>query len=124
MVRTKEQIIEEIDKLPEEIMKTMQRLDNIQKNREIVDKELSGMKYRLIQDIATELGEDGKPKFKNEDLRKAELDSRMKSSPKYVDLFNQGKDLQNKESYAVIEIDFFKNRMKSIEIQAKLWAGN
>lgn len=111
------QIPEEIRKLRYELLKIDEKIKEIQlKRNEIIQ--------GITEAVVNAKDENGKPKYKNEMSRRAEIEKRKLQNKELEQLDKEYMQLLKKKDTTRFEIELLYNKMKTYEILAILKKGD
>lgn len=111
-----DKLIKLLEFLSEQIRdEKIMRYETILKKNKI-DDNLAYRESELKNEISNEVDEDGKKKYSNETLRKAEFEQRSKTDEEYSKLDEKAKEIEKELNLKNIEISYLENRQKNIRV--------
>jgi hypothetical protein len=112
----KDQLIQ----LPSIIRITEQDILSVQSKLNTLDREIKSKELGMFKEVLSEMN-DNKPKFTNDKSREAEVFKRLGQDVTYSGLMIEQDALTKERSLKVIEFDYLKRELKTIELLLKLF---
>jgi PBP1b-binding outer membrane lipoprotein LpoB len=110
---------ERIGKLPSEIKDEELKLRSVEQTINELRRDKKRLEMNTTQQVSTETGEDGKRRYTNAETREAAVHDYLAGNEAYRELLEHERKNEATKSTTIIEIDYLKRELKSIELLLK-----
>lgn len=104
-----EQIVRKMTDYNNNIKETRTKIEELLRREEKLEKEIKEREFALMEEITNEVGNDGKPTFKNADSRKAEMNKRLLLEKNHDDNLKKLYLYKEEIKTLQIELEWFRN---------------
>jgi len=101
--------------LDAKIVESEQRFISLIKEKAQIDKSIQELSATLFTELASERGEDGKPKYPNKETREQELINRLANNKSYIDSVSAESKINEDLQMLQISIDSLKRQFSSLK---------
>lgn len=110
-----EELVKELLNLPKLIKEKQRDILELQKQIRLVEYKKKEIENEITLAVFEERDSQGKPRFSNIAIRKAEIARRLKRDKKYQELLEYERELMTRLNEEKIELEYLQNRFSGIK---------